>query len=88
MKIKKGFLMREVAGKPVVIPTGETTNDFSGMIKLNETGKEIWENIENEKTEQEIAEYLATKYGITLEEASEDVSSFVNQMREEGFLED
>jgi hypothetical protein len=38
MKIKSGYIMREVADNYVVVPTGQATVDFNGMITLNETG--------------------------------------------------
>ncbi len=36
MKIKDGFLLRNVAGKNIVVPVGAELN-FSGMISLNDT---------------------------------------------------
>ena len=32
MRIKKGFVLREVAGQIMVIATGEASKDFHGMI--------------------------------------------------------
>ena len=43
MKIKDGFVLRDIAGDTVVIATGELSKTFHGMIKLNSTGKEIWQ---------------------------------------------
>lgn len=34
MKIKDGFVLRQVAGQGVVIATGEASKEFSGMVKL------------------------------------------------------
>lgn len=41
MRIKDGFVMRKVAGKYVVVATGEASRSFHGMIKLNDTGRHI-----------------------------------------------
>ena len=38
MKIKKGFVLRKVGGESVVVPVGEMSKQFHGMINLNETG--------------------------------------------------
>ena len=35
MKLKPGFVLREVAGQALVIATGELSKQFKGMIKLN-----------------------------------------------------
>lgn len=88
MKVKKGFLIREVAGQPVVIPGKEMSETFSGMIKLNETGKYIWESLEQDKTEDELVKGLAEKYNIPDDLARNDVQAFLAQMKEEGFLEE
>ena len=37
MKIKDGYMVREVAGSQIVVPVGERTVDFNGIITLNET---------------------------------------------------
>ena len=42
MKIKNGFVVREIAGECVVVALGEASKVFNGIIKLNETGKIIW----------------------------------------------
>ena len=38
MKIKSGYIMRKFQNNYVVVPTGQATVDFNGMITLNETG--------------------------------------------------
>lgn len=39
MKIAKEFILREIAGECVLIPTGTTTQEFNGLITLSETAK-------------------------------------------------
>ena len=43
MKIKEGFILRNVAGSFVVVPVGDATIDFNGMMNLNETGAFLFE---------------------------------------------
>ena len=47
MKLKKGFVLREVAGETVVVPV-EAELKFNGMITLNEAAKVLWNVLENE----------------------------------------
>ena len=42
MKIKNGFVVREIAGECVVVALGEASKIFNGIIKLNDTGRIIW----------------------------------------------
>lgn len=46
MKIKEGYLLREVAGSNIVVPIGEGELNFSGVITLNDVGAFFWRNLE------------------------------------------
>lgn len=39
MKIVKEFVLREIAGEAILVPTGATSQDFNGMISLSATAK-------------------------------------------------
>ena len=86
MRIKEGFVIREVAGQIMVIATGEASKDFHGMIKLNATGRDIWEGLQAGLSEDEIAGKLQDKYQIEESEAKADTAAFLNKMGEMGFL--
>lgn len=86
MKVKDGFVLREVAGQAVVIATGEASKDFHGMVKLNGTGSVIWKGLSEGKTEDQIADELVAEYEVTREQALADVHAFVQKMADEGFL--
>lgn len=86
MRIKSGFVLREVAGQNMVIATGEASKDFHGMIKLNNTGKEIWQGLQQGLSETEIAKGLQDKYGVEEENALIDTKEFIGKMLEMGFV--
>lgn len=86
MKIKDGFVLRQVAGQGVVIATGEASKEFSGMVKLNGTGSFIWERVAEGLDEDAIAKALVAEYDVTPEKAASDVAAFAAKMRENGFL--
>lgn len=88
MKIKDGFVLREVAGKGVVIAIGEASKNFHGMINLNCTGKDIWQGISEGKTVEEIAEKLTEEYEVELSKAIEDTEKLIGKMRDAGILEE
>lgn len=87
MKIKQGFVMRDVAGQAVAIATGEASKSFHGMVKLNDTGAVIWNGIEKGLDEAEIAERLAAGYDVEADQALKDVGSFIARMRDAGLVE-
>ena len=87
MKIHENFLLREVAGTPVVMPVGDAAERFNGMIKLNESGKAVFELLcGDELTEQELLTRLAQQYGTQVEQIKPAVLAFLGQLRQNGLL--
>lgn len=87
MKIKKGYILREVAGSNVVLPVGEATIDFNGMASLNETGAFLFEKMKEDITEKALVEVLLETYEIDEATAKKDVEIFVSKIREAGIVE-
>lgn len=86
MKIVPGFVVREVGGKTLAVATGALAKRFHGMITLSGSGKEIWEALQKDVTEDAIVEKLLSVYDVDRETAARDVSSFVSKLREAGLL--
>ena len=78
MRIKDGFVLREVAGQYVVIATGEASKNFHGMIKLNITGKEIWQGLQEGLDKAAIVQRLQDKFEVESEKVSATVSLTVS----------
>ena len=49
MKLKDGFILRQVAGEHVVLSVSANV-DLNGMITLNDTGCTLWKRLESEAT--------------------------------------
>ena len=49
MKIKNGFAKRKIADSNIVVPVGRATNDFNGMITLNDSGSFFWDCLTHEQ---------------------------------------
>lgn len=86
MKIKDGFILRQVGGQNVVVAVGTASQSFSGIIRLNETGTFIWRQLATDKTEDELCTALLSEYELSEEKAQEDVSAFVQRLKEAGLL--
>lgn len=88
MKIKEGFILKEIAGSYVVVPVGEDLVDFTLMITINETGAFLWNCLASDKTQQELVELLKGEYeGATDEQLASDVAEFVTLLKENNVLE-
>ena len=88
MKIKDGYVLREIAGQYMAIPVGKRVNDLHGMIALNETGAFVWKLLSEEKTEEELAEALTTEYDVNYGEALDAIHDFHAMMKKKHVLEE
>ncbi len=87
MKIKNGFLLREVAGNPIVVPVGEDTVDFNGIITINETGKFLWELLSEGIEKEVLLEKFMKEYAVSEEEAKEDIRAFIQTLLDNDIME-
>ncbi len=88
MKIKSGFMLREVAGYYVVVPVGNGSLDFNGVINLNESGATLWKAMENDITEEGLVDALLAEYDVDAERAKCDVDVFVKKMKAAKLIEE
>lgn len=85
MKLKGGFLLRQVAGQNVVLP-GEDTLELNMLITLNDTGAFLWEKLREEITEDALVKALLAEYDVQEPLARSCVSDFLKKLNENGFL--
>lgn len=85
MKLKDGFILREVAGEMVVIPSGDSL-DLNMMITLNDTGAFLWKLLEQETDEDAMVSALLAEYDVDEASARTHVAAFVNKLKEQDFL--
>ena len=85
MKLKDGFLLRQVAGQTVVLPTGGDL-DLNMMITLNETGAFLWEHLQADTDEAALTAALLKEYDVDQDTAASCVSAFVQKLRDHDFL--
>lgn len=88
MKIKSGFVLKDVGDNHIVVPVGAQTVDFRCMITLNETGAFLWKLLENEQTEESLLAALLKDYDVDKERAAADVAVFLNNLRDSALLEE
>ena len=86
MKIKEGFMLREVAGNYIVIGAADGLN-FNNIITVNEIGAIIWQGIEEGKEKSQIIEAITSEYDIDTQTAGEDFDAFTKQLVDCGVME-
>lgn len=88
MKIKKGYLVREIADSYIVVPVGERVIDFKGIMTLNDTGNFIWKCLADEITYSRLLAAILDEYEVDEATAKADLDEFLNEAREGGVLEE
>lgn len=86
MKIKDGFLLRQVAGQTVVLPVGGDL-DLNMMITLNDTGAFLWEKLQEDTDEAALVAALLAEYDVDEDTARKAVAAFVEKLNAHGFLD-
>lgn len=86
MKRSSNFLLQNVAGTVVVIPVGEATAKFPGMMRINETGAYLWGLLAQEQSVETLTEALMAQYEIDKETAQRDVEAFLEKLLPTGAL--
>lgn len=81
MDIKKEFIVREIAGEYILVPYGQTTLGFNGIITMNELGRFIWENYEKAKDEDELLGFILDEYEVEKDGAKADLDEFLDILR-------
>ncbi|MEE0884838.1 MAG: PqqD family protein [Faecalimonas sp.] len=86
MKIRKEFVLREIAGDYIIIPTGKTVLEFNGLITVNEVGVSLWNMLQNEVSFEELVQGILEEYDVEESVAREDIQEFLDKLIEGGIL--
>ena len=89
MKIKDGYILREVAGSNIVVPVG-TQVRFNGIMTLNDVGTFIWRMLESENgaSKEEIVDAVLAEYDASREAVEKDVDRFIIKLQAQKLIED
>lgn len=81
-KIKAGFVTREVGEELVLVPLTGNVAQMNELFTMNETGKFIWENINDDTTIDELADKMVEVFEVSPEIARRDICGFLEKMSE------
>lgn len=87
MKIKDGFVVREIAGITYAVATGKRSKEFSGMLRLTPTGEFIWNELSSDKTIEQLVEKVTSEYEVDAATAKADIEAFLEKLAEANVLE-
>ena len=88
MKINKEFVLREIVGDYIIIPTGRTVLEFNGLITVNEVGVTIWNMLQEEVTMDELVQGVLAEYDVEETVARKDIQEFLGELVKGGILDE
>lgn len=87
MKIKDGFMLREIAGSWVVVPLGQRVVEYNGLMILSESGALLWKLLENGAEMDELVQAILSEYEIDEATARADIEEMIGNIRDRGLIE-
>ena len=88
MKLNPEFLLRRVVDSAVLVPFGKKMVDFNGMFSLNKVGAVVAELLQEETTLEKIVDAVVERFAVDKETAEKDVRVFLDQLRQNGALDE
>ena len=89
MKLKSGFVLRDVCGEQVIMGAGIGALDFGRLLCLNETATFLWKKADEQGdfSAESLANALCEEYDVAREQAIADVNAIVNEWKKVGVVE-
>lgn len=81
MRVRDQFVLRTIAGEPLLIPVGEAAITTKGLIALSESGVLLYEKLKDGCTQEALVDALLAEYDVSRQDAARDVEEFLGQMR-------
>lgn len=86
MKVSDQFILRNVAGDNLLIPTGDSALYVKGLILISESGVLLYNKLKGGCTKEELVTALTAEYEVSEQEAEQDTEAFLEQMRQLNIL--
>ena len=75
---KMGFLLRRLGEEYMVVAIGDASQNFNGMIRLNDTGAFYWKELEKGITEDGLVEKMLERFeDLDEDTARKDLKEFL-----------
>ena len=87
MKIKKGFVLRNVVDEYIVMPTGDNIAKFEGAVVLNEVSAFIFKQLENSVSRDDLLAALLNEFEVDEATAAADLDALLRQFTDLGLME-
>ena len=88
LKIKEDFVLRSVAGEHILMPVNQAAVDFNGLVRLNDTGVLLYQELKKGTDIKALIDCLCTHYQVDHTTAQKDIEAFLNTLRSKHILDE
>ncbi len=87
MRIKEGFIVKNIGDHDIVVPVGERAIDFNGVITLNKSAKLLFEELQSGASYEDLVQMMLNTYDAPQTLIEADINMFIDLLKEKKLLE-
>ena len=88
MKACDGFVLRNITGEWLLMPTGDRIGTFRGSVLMNELSAFVWEKLQAPTTRSELLSEILDAYEIDEDKATADLGALLEDLKQMGVIEE
>ncbi len=87
MKVKEGFVLRNVVDEHIVMPTGDNIAKFEGAVVLNDVAAFVFELLKNPTSKEDVLAAILNEFEVDEETAKNDLDTLIEKLTELNIIE-
>ena len=88
MKAKSGFVLRDVVGEKILMPTGDNIGQFKGTLLFNDISAFVWQKLQNPISREDLLQAVLDEYEVEETVAAADLDKLLQNLKDYGVIED
>lgn len=81
LKVKDGYILREVMGDYIVMPAGDNMKKFEGALVLSETSAFVWEKLQKNVSKSDLLKDVLAEFDVDEATASKDIDDLIEKLK-------
>ena len=81
MPIRRGYILKEVGKEYMIIPVNNTKVSIEHIYEINETGRDMYKLLCDNKNIDEIVDILSNDYDVSKELLKRDLLEFIEELK-------
>lgn len=86
MKLNKLYVIKDIAGETVIVPTGNAIQNFNGLISTNEVAGFIWKHVEECETPDDMVRKVLDAFDGEPDIIEKEVLEFLETLKKVGMI--